>query len=227
MEILAGLSVGVLVYLAFAFDVAGFMARDELLWRGLMLTASAFYLVYYYFVVDEPLWDAILTNGVLAGVNLFVMFIVLAERSTFGMSHSVIGLYRNFPMLSPGQFRKLLKAGETITAADETVLIQEGEPATHLFYVLDGHLEIGKNERQVQIAPNTFVAEIAFLTEGVGSATVSVTKGSRFIQWDADKLRALLEKNTALQTGLMANINMDLAHKVAKSVPSARLHSSA
>ena len=62
MEILAGLSVGVLVYLAFAFDVAGFMARDELLWRGLMLTASAFYLVYYYFVVDEPLRDAILTK---------------------------------------------------------------------------------------------------------------------------------------------------------------------
>ena len=72
----AGLGVAIVVYIAFVLDMAGFLARDELWLRTLMLAASALYLIYYYFVTDVPLWDAIRTNAALAAVNLIMIGVV-------------------------------------------------------------------------------------------------------------------------------------------------------
>ena len=108
MELFEITPVGVLVYVALAFGVMGFLARDELHWRGLMLAATGFYLCYYFFIAESPLWDAFIANSLLGLVNLSMIFVVIVERSTFGMSREKIDLFRMFPLLTPGQFRKLI-----------------------------------------------------------------------------------------------------------------------
>ena len=113
---LFGLGVGVLVYIAFVFDLFGFMARDELWLRLLMLAASALYLVYYFIVAGTPLWDALITNGALALVNLAIIAVIVTERTTLGFSPEDAALSRLFPLLRPGQFRRLLKAGRRVSA---------------------------------------------------------------------------------------------------------------
>ncbi len=76
--LMLGLSVAVFVYAAFVFDVFGFLARDELWLRLQMMAAMMLYIIYYYLVADAPLWDAIITNGTLAAVNLAMIFVVIA-----------------------------------------------------------------------------------------------------------------------------------------------------
>ena len=66
-------SAGVFVNLALLFYVLGFLARDEIWLRGLILIGTAFYLIYYYYAADTPLWDAIFASGVLGLANIYMI----------------------------------------------------------------------------------------------------------------------------------------------------------
>ena len=108
MDDFFGLGVGALIWAAFVFNLFGFLARDELYLRLLMLVGSALSIGYYLTVVaDQPLWDAILTRGALALANSVMIAIVISERTTWFMSRESLDLYKSFDMLTPGQFRRI------------------------------------------------------------------------------------------------------------------------
>ena len=223
MDWLFGLSVGTLVYLAFAFDFFGFLARDELWLRLLMLAASALYLIYYFVVVDEPLWDALITNGVLAAVNLAMIFIVIIERTTFSMSHETAKLFKSFPMLSPGQFRRLIRSGERLEADKLTRLTEEGVVPEHLYFVINGPVDIEKNEDLIQIPGGIFIGELAFLSRTPATASVFVDQGSHYLCWRHEDLDRLTRRSPAMNAAVVAQFNLDLAAKVSNSVPMGRI----
>ena len=158
------LNVEYFVYIAFAFALVGYLARDELWLRLLMLAASANYLAYYYTVADVPLWNAIYTSGALALVNLVMICVVVLERTTFAMSRQVAAIFRSFDMLTPGQFRRMMRYG-TVRTADETVrLTTEGMRVDKLCYVTAGKVVVTKEGRRTEIPPRIFVGEIAYAT---------------------------------------------------------------
>lgn len=214
-----GLGVGVLVYAAFVFDLLGFMARDELWLRLLMLGASALYLVYYYVVAGYPLWDALFTNGALAAVNLVMIGVVVAERSTFTMSRETALLYQMFPLFSPGQFRKLLAAADHLTASEAVELVQEGAAPDRLFFVVDGETLVDKSGQSVRIGDRVFIGEIAYLTGDPATATVRVEPGTRYLAWHHNQLERIMRRSPSLRVALLAHLNSDLARKVAHSQP--------
>ena len=98
-----------LVYVAFLASVSGLLTRDELRLRVLILIGSGFYLAYYRMAPDTPLWGAIITNSALACANLYMIFVVISERTTFAMDRDTLHIYRLFDKLSPGQFRRLFR----------------------------------------------------------------------------------------------------------------------
>ncbi len=210
------------VYIAFALALAGYLARDELWLRLLMLAASTSYLAYYYTVSDDPLWEAILTSGTLALVNLAVIGIVILERTTFTMSRQVAAIFRSFDMLTPGQFRRIMRHGTVRTADDPVRLTTEGMRVDKLFYVTDGRVIVTKEGRRTEIPPRIFVGEIAFATGNVASATVELAPGAVWVEWDQDRLRRLTRRFPALGVALMAQFNADLLGKVATSQPIGR-----
>jgi len=214
-----GLSIGILVYLAFAFDLFGFLARDELMLRLLMLCASVLYLFYFYHVAEQPLWDAIITDVMLAIANLSMIVVVVLERTTLSMSSESAALFRHFPMLTPGQFRRLLKSGCLVSASEPVVLTREGAPVDRLWYVFEGELRIAKAGQMARIETATFVGELAFLTGAPASASVSVEAGARYLEWNAQALQALIGKRPDLHVALQAQFNADLVRKVTASVP--------
>lgn len=214
-----GITVGLLVYMAFVLDLFGFLARDELWLRLLMLAASALYLVYYYYVADDPLWDAIITNALLAAANLLMIVVVVLERTTFSMSKETVALYRAFPMLSPGQFRRILKAARDVHAPARKELTRAGTAVANLYYVVDGPFGIQKGAQAVRVDGGAFIGEIAFLTGAPASATVSVEPGTRYLEWEADALHRLIRKSPKLRLALSAQFNDDLVRKVANSMP--------
>jgi len=214
-----GLSVAVFVYAAFVFDVFGFLARDELWLRLQMMAAMMLYIIYYYLVADAPLWDAIITNGTLAAVNLAMIFVVIAERTTFSMTSETAQLYKKFTMLSPGQFRRLLRLGARTTAIDPKVLVTEGAPIDTVYFVINNTARLEKNDEVFPLESGSFVGEIGFLTDQPASATVSVDAGTEYFAWDVAELHRVFARSTGLRNALLAQLNKDLANKLSRSVP--------
>jgi len=205
--------------MAFVLDLFGFLARDELRLRLLMLAASALYLVYYYKVAEDPLWDAIITNALLAAANLLMIVVVVLERTTFSMSRETVALYQKFPMLSPGQFRRILKAARDVRATEPKELTRTGTSVANLFFIVDGPIGIRKGDQDARLDGGAFIGEIAFLTGAPASATVSVEAGTRYLEWEADALHRLIRKSPKLRLALSAQFNDDLVKKVANSMP--------
>lgn len=208
-----------LVYLAFALAFAGYLMRDELLLRMLMLLSSVNYLGYYTYVTDQPLWDAIVTSSLLALVNLGMIVIIAIERTTFTMSRHTAEIFLHFPMLTPGQFRTLMRNGSLLTAAGPTRLTTEGAPVDTLYFVVDGPARIIKRGQDVSVPGGIFIGEIGFLTGRPASATVEVESGASYVAWRHDTLKRLLRRRRNLEVALLAQFNADLVNKVSESSP--------
>ena len=52
------------------------LTRNELLLRALLLVGTFCYIVYYYFISDAPLWDAIWASLVIGIANLFMLSLI-------------------------------------------------------------------------------------------------------------------------------------------------------
>lgn len=212
-----------LIYLGFVLKFAGFAARDELALRLLVLVGTLLTVVYYYVVTGAPLWDAVLTNGMIAAVNAAMILIVLKERTTWGMTVDTVDIYRHFTMLTPGQFRRLLKAGLRREVHDRLRLLREGDSVNRLYFVTDGPVTIERDGRSVEIDAGVFLGEIAYLTGGRASATVTLGPGARYLSWGHETLDRLFDRSRALKVAVIAQLNLDLAAKLSNSAPVARI----
>lgn len=214
-----GLSIQALLYLGFLCGVLGFLARDELRLRVFMLSGSALYLFYYYNLAAAPLWEPVITNAVLGYVNIAMIAVIALERTTFAMSRHNESLFHHFTMLTPGQFRRLMKSARAVTAEEPVSLTRQGAPVDRLWYVHHGAVQIDKTGREVRVEDPMFVGELAFITGASASASVTLDAGARYLEWDSVTLRAMTRKSPRLNVALQAQFNVDLVSKVIRSTP--------
>jgi len=220
MELSNLFTAGLFVQLALLCYVLGLLTRRELLLRTLILIGSVFYILYYYFISDTPLWDAIWASAVIGFANTWMMGVILLERTTLGMSPKMIELYRSFPTLYPGQFRKLIKTADWITAEEDTQISKAGTYLDSLFLVASGNMILLKDGANTQIGPGYFVGEISYLIDGPASADVIAPKGTEYIRWDRSVLAKQTKGSPAMSNALVALFNRDIAEKLAVSRPS-------
>jgi len=211
------LSAAVLIHLGAMFYIIGFLVRDELLLRLLVLAGTTLYICYYFLFPDTPLWDAIITSLILTAANLWVLVKIIYERTTFALSDEEKNLCSAFNTLTPGQFRQVLKHANWHTAGDEEILCQEGRQAERLFYLIDGKTTIKKGDKSFSADESSFLGEISFVLESTYSATVVAGSGARYVSWSAQDLKKQMTKNQAFNNALIALFNVDLAKKLAVS----------
>lgn len=212
-------SAGMFVQLALLFYVLGFLVRDELRLRLLILTGSGFYILYYYFISDSPLWDAIAASGAIVTANLCMIGVIAFERSTIGMDAATLKLYQSFPTFTPGQFRKMMRRAETIKADVPASLTREGEVPDWLYMIAEGHVVINRDGRDATISAGNFVGEISYLLKGPAFATVTAPGGTTYLRWNRAALDRLCQKSPAFSNALGALFNADIARKLAVSWP--------
>lgn len=214
-------SAAILVHLALVFYVLGLLVRNELLLRSLLLIGTGFYIAYYYYIADTPLWEAIYTSSAIAIANIFMMVVIIREKSTLGMSPEMLKLYESFPTLHPGQFRQVMRKADWVTAKDDTVICQEGKRPDHLYLVSSGQMLLSRRDREVPIDAGNFIGEISFLIGGPASATVIAPKGSEYVRWERENLTRIMDKSPRLSNALAAMFNKDIARKLSVSWPEA------
>jgi hypothetical protein len=206
-----------IVHLGAIFYLAGFLFRDQVMLRALVIGGDFIYLLYFYFAPAVPLWGGVIWSLVLVLVNGWMIARILADRSHYHMNDEERRLFGLLENLSPGEFRRLMQAGHWQSAASPTVVTEENKPVDHLYYVLDGDLAIEKNGSRFTIGPETFIGEVAFLLKRPASATVTLAEGARYVVWDIHALRRLMLSAPSLAVAFAGALNRDMASKVARA----------
>ena len=207
-----------IVHFGAALYLVGFLFRDQILLRTLVIAGDLVYISYFYFAPQEPLWGGIFWSVVFTLVNAVMIAQILADRTPFRMSVEELQLFSFLETLTPGEFRQLIKVGRWITAPEATVLAEENQPLENLYYVLEGHIIIEKSGYAPRrIEPRAFIGEVAFLLPRPASATVTVAAGARYLVWDNAALRRQQLRAPSLAIALSAALNKDMAVKVARS----------
>jgi hypothetical protein len=206
-----------IVHVGAAFYLAGFLFRDQLMLRGLIIAGDLVYILYFLLAPNEPLWGGVFWSAVFMAVNAWMIGRIVADRTHFRMSEDERRLFALLDGLSPGEFRRLMKVGRWHLAAEPTVLTRESQPLERLYYVLDGAVTIDKGGHSFPIAPHVFIGEVAFLTGQPASATVTVAENSRYVSWERGPLRRLQLRAPSLTMAFHAALNKDMAAKVARA----------
>jgi hypothetical protein len=203
--------IGALLYLA------GFLFRDPLILRMLIVAGDIVYILYFFYAPETPLWWGIFWSTLFVTVNLVFIALIYADRTHFNLTAAARALFEQLGTLSPGEFRTLLRVGEFKTAAAALTLAEEGKRPGFLYFVISGTIDIRKQGRHRMTYGKAFVGEVAFLLGRPASATVTVGPGTQYYVWREGALQAALKKKPALATALSAAFNRDLAAKVAAS----------
>ena len=207
-----------LVYAAGACYVMGLLIINQIILRLLLMCGTGFYMVYYAFVADQPLWEAIYISGLIGCANMFGLVGLLARNSRLAIPRAHSDIYHNFPGLPPGDFRTLMRHAKRYRLDAPTKLTTEGAPMTRMFYTLSGETWITKKHDSFMIRPGVFVGEVAYLTDQRASATTVMSKGSEVLEWSSADLRRLSQKSTRFKMALNATLSVDMAQKVAFSI---------
>ncbi|MBX2836773.1 MAG: popeye domain-containing protein [Gammaproteobacteria bacterium] len=211
--------IGMFAHLATLGYVLGFLFKNQLTLRILVLIATICYIIYYYAFPAEPLWGAIMGSVLIMIANIIGTLRLLYDRFPMKVDMTYREMHEQLAGVKPGEFRRLLKAGEVQTAATPIILTKQNERAPFLYYLIQGTANAIKNDNEFSIPSGRFVGEVSFILNSQASATVTVPTGGQFMRWEQSKLDKLLKKNPNLRHAFEAQIGRDMAEKVAGSQP--------
>lgn len=219
------LSARIFAHLALACYVAGLLARKDINLRYLILIGTGFYILYYSFVADAPLWDAIIASLFIGLANSVSLVRIYLDRSTRGMGPRARALYAKFPTLNPGQFRRIMKHADWKQAGTDTVLCQNGHIPPALYYFIEGEAIMKRGDQQTPLQDEQFIGELSFIKgpDAVASATVIARPGARYVEWDRAALYQLRARSTSLSNAFGALFNRDMVAKLSTSWPDQRM----
>ncbi|MBI2718114.1 MAG: cyclic nucleotide-binding domain-containing protein [Rhizobiales bacterium] len=210
-----------IVHIGSLLYLAGFLFRDQLILRILVVGGDIVYVLYYYYAPSTPLWWGIFWSLLFITVNIAVVGRLIMDRTVSDLSAEAKALFEQLGNFTPGDFRRLLKIGELRNAGVTVMLAEEGKRPGWLYYVVAGDIDIVKPGGNRITDRKAFVGEVAFLLDRPASATVTVGPGTQFFAWEEKALKRLLGKKPEITNALGAAFNRNLAAKVAAAGPAA------
>lgn len=206
-----------LVHVAAVFTLVCFLFRNQIKLRIFAAIGDALLSVYYFTAFAEPLWNPMAWSILNVMINVAMILVILQDGRASEMSDDELSLFRQLDTLSPGQFRKLSRQGTWYRAPEPVRLTTEGEALDTLYFVLEGKIEITKQDRVFDVSPNLFIGELAFLRKRAATATVEVSSDAHYVGWNHDDLEKLLSRNDDLKSALHMLLSRDMAEKVANT----------
>ena len=203
-----------LVYLAAGVQTIGFLIRDQLLLRALILVGTILYIVYYYIAPELPLWDAILCAVLMGVANAYTMIRLTLDRRTTCFNEEDLAVYRALPQVTPGAFRRLIAVAERVSVSTPQEITREGEMPEYLYYLIEGTFTLEKRGETRHLSGPSFLGEIAYMLDKPASATVVLDSGARYIRWRVPTLKKLTARQMLPENVLEFAFNRDLAVKV-------------
>ena len=105
--------------------------------------------------------------------------------------------------VSENRARHLMDQGIWLTGKEGDVLTREGEPVQHLYFLAEGEARVMSTGRHVGTCrPGDLIGELTVLSGETASATVILTKPSRFWCAAADDLRPYVEAHDDIRRAI-------------------------
>ena len=208
----------VLIACAAGAFAMGYLIIHQMRLRIMMLIGSAFYIGYYATAAAEPLYGGIYTTVGMMVTNLIGMTALTLRRYRITLPKAHADIYPRFDMLSPGDFRLVMKHADRLSLDSAQQVTSIGARPTHLYYLLSGTAYVHKRGAQFALPDGVFIGEVAYLLQRASVADTTILAGCEVLRWDLDGLRQGAIRNPRLHLAIDAMLSRDLAQKVGEAV---------
>lgn len=205
----------ILFHIGNGLAFAAFLFRDQIYLRIVVIISMALQALYYLLILNTPQFDPLIWKILTITLNFGMIGLIIRDRLGYGIASEVRPLFTAIRVLSPGQFRRLIKGTEIVTGPQP--ILRRGEHPASLFYLLSGTAEVSKDGRKLTVSTGTFLGEIAFLSSGTATADVALNADARALRWPAVTLKALMTRDSDIDIAFRGLLNHDLAAKTAQS----------
>jgi hypothetical protein len=199
--------------------VVGFITRNILWLRILMITAASLEITFFILFDDENLFYNIFWCSIWIAINLFQLLILIKDKLKYTLNNEELAMYnKTFNALSKINFKKLLLSGNITTFGKDEEIIRNNSSFSNLVYVIDGSVSVIKNNKKVvQLSSDSFLGELSFITNKKTNADVVSDGDVKCIVWSKENLAGLFAKNNEIEAAVKLIINNDLANKLSLS----------
>lgn len=100
-----------------------------------------------------------------------------------------------FDSLRPDQLRKVAQRGELLQAAEDELILEEGDPSGAFFLVLSGQASVRRGEKLISgLGPADIVGEMGVLLGKPRTASVKADAPTVLLKFDAVVFDAMFER---------------------------------
>jgi len=204
-------------HLGYLLLIASMMMRKIALLRGLAIASGIASVLYGLYFVYDPV--TVVWQSLFVGVNIVQVAILEFDRWRAKMSEDEEHFVETVvPTLHRALSMKLVKAGTWKTANADEHLATHGRVVPELVFVSAGRVRIEKDGQTVaHCTRGDFIGEISFITHQAATADAIAVGLVRYLSFEREALRRILEAERELRHALESSFNRNLIDKLLKS----------
>ena len=201
---------------SFLLTALSFYVRDMMVLRALAIVAGLVGVGYNYWLPVGPLWLVIFWLSVFVAINAVRIIGIVLDRRAIDFNEEESELHETvFQKFSPVEIMKLMRVGERRMAEIGERLTAQGQAVGGLKLLYNGEVVVERDGKEIGRARDgAMIGEISFIQGGTATATVSVTRPSRYVSWSGDELRKLLQRNPSMDVAMKHVFSVDLMRKL-------------
>ncbi len=116
------------------------------------------------------------------------------HRRDFVVTWSMVARVPLFAGLNASQIADIMRLMRAQVFEPGAVIVRRGEPASSMYFIAAGEIEIMMKDRHVRLGVGHFFGEVAVLRRARRSATVTATMRTSLLVLDAHDLHALMDR---------------------------------
>ena len=137
------------------------------------------------------------------------------RRRDFVVTWGMLARVPLFSRLNAAEIADIMRLLRARSIEAGEVLVRRGDPASSMYFITAGEVEIELPNQRVRLSDGTFFGEIALLHRTKRSGTVTATRKSKLLALDAQDFHALIERMPALAAHVQKTAKARLADTAA------------
>ena len=209
-----------LAFSSYGLIAISYSMRDIKWLRVITVVACFVDLVVYYFIrLGQPLWVQLGMNVLFIAINLYQLYVLWQDQQAEVFHGEQSWLYKHiFPLLSPGEYKRLLKLGSWQTLVPQQHVIHKDSAVEQLGFVVTGRLDALWGTTVLNSVPaGGLVGEISYLTGKPASAAVVAGLETRLFSLTHSALDQLKVERPELHNKVLYILSRNVIEKLAKS----------
>jgi voltage-gated potassium channel len=124
------------------------------------------------------------------------------RRRDFVVTWGMLARVPLFSHLGASEIADIMRLLRAQTIESGEILVRRGEPASSMYFITAGEVEIDLPSQRIRLSDGTYFGEIALLHRTKRSGTVTATRKTKLLALDAQDFHALIDRLPTLAAHL-------------------------